>query len=152
MFYHRMIWNIYFSSSWIKGSVSLIPTHRWRSVWKRVWTFGVCIILNPVKDCFNVTLAYDDQSFVLNNIGSWRSIWKQVWSFGVWMIVNNKHIDPVEDCFNVTLAYDDQSFVLNNIGFMLYCTLRPKTNLNITVRGKALCFRLLIGLKYIMMP
>ena len=46
----------------------------WRSIRKRVRLFGVCIILNNkhinlVEDCFNVTLAYDDQSFVLNNIG-----------------------------------------------------------------------------------
>ena len=27
-------------------------------------------IIDLVGDCFNVTLAYDDQSFVLNNIGS----------------------------------------------------------------------------------
>ena len=25
--------------------------------------------INLVEDCFNVTLAYDDQGFVLNNIG-----------------------------------------------------------------------------------
>ena len=26
-------------------------------------------LVNLVEDCFNVTLAYDDQCFVLNNIG-----------------------------------------------------------------------------------
>ena len=67
-------------------------------------------------------------------------------------ILNNKHIDLVGDCFNVTLAYDDQSFVLNNIGFIVALDLKQTPGKIITVRGKVLCFRLLIGLKYIMMP